>query len=185
MNVFIRDLPFCPGTTLVRVPWGATVCAIFEALGAPQPGGLGPLIHLYHDGHRAEMQDVFRDNDVYLHARIHRALPGGKGGFGATLRGTASARASNNTDACRDLAGRRLRDVRKQDRKRARDAKLDDENGVNEEEKEKEEGTEKGGANKNEERVADVEQMMMEDEDVLVDDIAFGLTAKRRRVSDA
>lgn len=42
-----------------------------------------------------------------------RALPGGKGGFGANLKGSAAAsRPSSNFDACRDLNGRRIRTVR-------------------------------------------------------------------------
>lgn len=38
-------------------------------------------------------------------------LRGGKGGFGALLRAGARSSTNQNTDACRDLNGRRLRHV--------------------------------------------------------------------------
>lgn len=41
---------------------------------------------------------------------VHRLL-GGKGGFGALLRGAGRAALTDNFDACRDLNGRRLRHV--------------------------------------------------------------------------
>ena len=41
---------------------------------------------------------------------VHRLL-GGKGGFGALLRGAGRAALTDNFDACRDLSGRRLRHV--------------------------------------------------------------------------
>lgn len=39
------------------------------------------------------------------------SLLGGKGGFGALLRGSGRAALTDNFDACRDLSGRRLRHV--------------------------------------------------------------------------
>jgi hypothetical protein len=46
--------------------------------------------------------------------RVSLRLLGGKGGFGANLKslgGRLSKKTSSNTDACRDLSGRRLRTV--------------------------------------------------------------------------
>ena len=45
-------------------------------------------------------------------------LLGGKGGFGALLRGAGRAAATDNTDAYRDLSGRRLRHVHADERLR-------------------------------------------------------------------
>jgi hypothetical protein len=47
--------------------------------------------------------------DATLHLVLR--LRGGKGGFGALLRAGARATVSQNTDACRDLSGRRMRHV--------------------------------------------------------------------------
>lgn len=48
---------------------------------------------------------------AFVNFSPRRALPGGKGGFGAMLRGTTGTKKTTNFDACRDLSGRRLRDV--------------------------------------------------------------------------
>lgn len=49
---------------------------------------------------------------AFIDVCIRRALPGGKGGFGAMLKGSSASTKTTNFDACRDLQGRRLRDVR-------------------------------------------------------------------------
>lgn len=63
------------------------------------------------------------DTCAVVEARLRRALPGGKGGFGAMLRGAGAGntrghagpasrrRRKANVSACRDLSGRRIRDV--------------------------------------------------------------------------
>ena len=56
-----------------------------------------------------------RDEDVLA---IHHRLRGGKGGFGALLRGAGRAAATDNFDAYRDLSGRRLRHVNADERLR-------------------------------------------------------------------
>ena len=44
--------------------------------------------------------------------RIHCRLRGGKGGFGSMLRALgAQIEKTTNREACRDLSGRRMRDV--------------------------------------------------------------------------
>lgn len=53
------------------------------------------------------------ENTAFITLALRHALPGGKGGFGANLKGSAAAsRPSSNFDACRDLHGRRVRTVR-------------------------------------------------------------------------
>jgi len=63
-----------------------------------------------------------QNNDVYLngHATIIPRLPGGKGGFGSMLRAIgAQIEKTTNREACRDLSGRRLRDINEEKRLRA------------------------------------------------------------------
>lgn len=53
------------------------------------------------------------NSTAFVTLALRHALPGGKGGFGANLKGSAAAsRPSSNFDACRDLHGRRVRTVR-------------------------------------------------------------------------
>jgi len=51
--------------------------------------------------------DVHQTNFVQLQLR----LPGGKGGFGALLRTSKGTKKTTNFGACRDLNGRRLKDI--------------------------------------------------------------------------
>lgn len=57
----------------------------------------------------ATLQACGLQPDATLHLVLR--LCGGKGGFGALLRAGARATVSQNTDACRDLSGRRMRHV--------------------------------------------------------------------------
>jgi Silencing defective 2 N-terminal ubiquitin domain len=54
------------------------------------------------------------DDTVFVEVRLCCALPGGKGGFGANLRGANASKKTTNFGACRDLSGRRLRDVERE-----------------------------------------------------------------------
>lgn len=60
------------------------------------------------------------DHTTFVTLSLRRVLPGGKGGFGAQLKGASASNKTTNFDACRDLHGRRLRDVRRQDALHAR-----------------------------------------------------------------
>ncbi|XP_052859962.1 splicing regulator SDE2-like [Anopheles cruzii] len=52
--------------------------------------------------------------------RINERLTGGKGGFGSMLRAIgAQIEKTTNRDACRDLSGRRLRDINEEKRLKA------------------------------------------------------------------
>lgn len=56
----------------------------------------------------------------YVPVRIHERLPGGKGGFGSMLRAIgAQIEKTTNREACRDLSGRRLRDINEEKRLKA------------------------------------------------------------------
>ena len=74
------------------------------------PAGIQRLIF----GGRQLLDELsLRDSSVEADATLHLVLRlrGGKGGFGALLRGAGRAAQSDNQDAMRDLSGRRLRHV--------------------------------------------------------------------------
>jgi Silencing defective 2 N-terminal ubiquitin domain len=50
-------------------------------------------------------------DDIFMDFRVRDALVGGKGGFGAMLRGTNAGKKTTNYGMSRDLNGRRIRDV--------------------------------------------------------------------------
>ncbi|NXG74301.1 SDE2 regulator, partial [Baryphthengus martii] len=61
------------------------------------------------NGHLVNDDDVLQDGAVYS---LEPRLCGGKGGFGSMLRALgAQIEKTTNREACRDLSGRRLRDV--------------------------------------------------------------------------
>jgi hypothetical protein len=68
----------------------------------------------YHNGRKIQDVSLLPEGsfvDVVL------SLPGGKGGFGAMLRALGSQISkTTNKEACRDLSGRRLRDINEEDR---------------------------------------------------------------------
>lgn len=56
------------------------------------------------------MSDVSDDREIVV--RSHVRVLGGKGGFGSMLRAIgAQIEKTTNREACRDLSGRRMRDV--------------------------------------------------------------------------
>nr|CAD7408374.1 unnamed protein product [Timema cristinae] len=71
--------------------------------------------YLLHNGRVVRETDVITDagSTVYV---VHR-LVGGKGGFGSMLRAIgAQIEKTTNREACRDLSGRRLRDINEEKR---------------------------------------------------------------------
>ncbi|KAM4750695.1 splicing regulator SDE2 [Anableps anableps] len=61
------------------------------------------------NGRRSQLEDGLQDGAVY---HLEPRLCGGKGGFGSMLRALgAQIEKTTNREACRDLSGRRLRDV--------------------------------------------------------------------------
>ncbi|KFM59329.1 hypothetical protein X975_26200, partial [Stegodyphus mimosarum] len=69
---------------------------------------------LYHNGKKLDRgSNVSNGSTVY----VSFSLPGGKGGFGSMLRAIgAQIEKTTNREACRDLSGRRLRDINEEQR---------------------------------------------------------------------
>ena len=71
---------------------------------------LPEVFKFYRNGKVLEDQDVFAHDDTI--EIIAGGLPGGKGGFGSMLRALGNQiQKTTNKEACRDLSGRRLRDI--------------------------------------------------------------------------
>ena len=73
-------------------------------------------VSFFHNGRKVESDAVvIADSGV----DVVLSLPGGKGGFGSMLRSIgAQIEKTTNREACRDLSGRRLRDVNEETRMR-------------------------------------------------------------------
>ena len=66
-------------------------------------------VQLYKNGRILLPDDVLQHNDV---VEVVGRIYGGKGGFGSMLRAMGNQiQKTNNKEACRDLSGRRLRDI--------------------------------------------------------------------------
>ncbi|PSN37708.1 Protein SDE2 [Blattella germanica] len=75
----------------------------------------GNDFYLLHNGRKVPENAVFTDGIVHVVPR----LLGGKGGFGSMLRAIgAQIEKTTNREACRDLSGRRLRDINEEKRER-------------------------------------------------------------------
>merc|ERR1711936_279592 len=76
---------------------------------------LPDICKFYRNGKVLEDQDVFAHDDTI--EIIAGGLPGGKGGFGSMLRALGNQiQKTTNKEACRDLSGRRLRDINEEKR---------------------------------------------------------------------
>lgn len=122
VNVVVSGLPQCGvlclklGDTCRGVTTMEVEHAICSATGMPQDSMflragtrllLGPT----------ELVCAAGTHTAFVCAGLRRALPGGKGGFGAQLRGASSKSGgpqTTNIDACRDLHGRRIGAVRRE-----------------------------------------------------------------------
>ena len=109
--VFVRT-PFLPHSKSVWLPAeNVSQCRaqIEHARGIPSD-----ILIFYYNGRRAAESQSFDQNatvDVAL------SLLGGKGGFGSMLRALgAQIEKTTNNEACRDLSGRRLRDINEESR---------------------------------------------------------------------
>ena len=109
--VFVRT-PFLPNSKSVWLPAeNISQCRsqIQDARGIPSD-----ILIFYYNGRRASENQIFDPNasvDVAL------SLLGGKGGFGSMLRALgAQIEKTTNNEACRDLSGRRLRDINEESR---------------------------------------------------------------------
>ncbi|EAT34500.1 AAEL013265-PA [Aedes aegypti] len=81
--------------------------------------GLHPSeYYLTYNGKRFDPEQIHFWGPVPL--RLVERLPGGKGGFGSMLRAIgAQIEKTTNREACRDLSGRRLRDINEEKRLKA------------------------------------------------------------------
>jgi hypothetical protein len=69
-------------------------------------------MYLTQNGCILENQSKLSSDLNDIHVQCHLRLPGGKGGFGSMLRAIgAQIEKTTNREACRDLSGRRMRDV--------------------------------------------------------------------------
>ncbi|XP_043915622.1 replication stress response regulator SDE2 [Protopterus annectens] len=107
MHVFVRDV-FCR-TTVVAVPpeWksvGDLACFFSCEKGVPVED-----FYVKCNGRLVTTDEELHHGVVYI---LEPRLCGGKGGFGSMLRALgAQIEKTTNREACRDLSGRRLRDV--------------------------------------------------------------------------
>ncbi|KAE8600372.1 hypothetical protein XENTR_v10013216 [Xenopus tropicalis] len=104
-SVWVRDA-LSSRLQLVRVAPGAAALDLLS-----QAGTAIPLTDFYItcNGHLADLEEKLQDGRTYS---IVPRLCGGKGGFGSMLRALgAQIEKTTNREACRDLSGRRLRDV--------------------------------------------------------------------------
>lgn len=73
--------------------------------------------YLTQNGKRLTVTSEFAKNQNNGTVHIHLRLSGGKGGFGSMLRAIgAQIEKTTNREACRDLSGRRLRDINEEKR---------------------------------------------------------------------
>jgi len=110
--VFVRTL-FLKDTRLVYLEDCSSLEECRSALNS-RSGVPGDQLIFYSNGRR--MGEI---GSVEVHDTIDAclSLPGGKGGFGSMLRALgAQIEKTTNKEACRDLSGRRLRDINEETR---------------------------------------------------------------------
>jgi hypothetical protein len=121
INILVAGVPQprAPRTRVLAFPADApvTVAQVASALEQATAKYAVPFM-LLHGGRVACEDDVLAYGngaddcaDVFMEFRVCRALVGGKGGFGAMLRGTNAGKKTTNFGMSRDLNGRRIRDV--------------------------------------------------------------------------
>lgn len=117
VNVLLSGLPtslcFSIGDSTHALHTSTVADAVIAATGLPRAS-----FFLRQHGALLRSTDpvsVPGQHTTFLTVCLRRALPGGKGGFGAILRGSAASKSTTNFDACRDLEGRRLRHVREEE----------------------------------------------------------------------
>jgi len=99
--------------TLVRAFESLTLKNVWEEAGTV---GLNPQnAYLTQNGRVLKKDDTPKSGTVHVHVRLR----GGKGGFGSMLRAIgAQIEKTTNREACRDLSGRRLKDINEEKRLR-------------------------------------------------------------------
>ncbi|XP_078138261.1 splicing regulator SDE2 isoform X2 [Centroberyx gerrardi] len=106
MEVFVSG-PFSRFSSS-SFPAGSCVRDILDRF-LNQKGVPAQDFYVSSNGRRSDLQDPVQHGAVY---HLEPRLCGGKGGFGSMLRALgAQIEKTTNREACRDLSGRRLRDV--------------------------------------------------------------------------
>ncbi|XP_053315469.1 splicing regulator SDE2 [Spea bombifrons] len=102
--VWVREA-FTGRVSVARRPHGSVVRDLLP----PQASALPDDFYVKCDGRLVGLDEELRDGLAYS---LEPRLRGGKGGFGSMLRALgAQIEKTTNREACRDLSGRRLRDV--------------------------------------------------------------------------
>lgn len=117
VNIIVSGVPVLPTARCLQLHGaeiyvGDIACAVSEVTGIPEKA-----LMLLSGGHAVDNAVVVArgaDECAFLEVRVCRALPGGKGGFGAMLRGGNASKKTTNFGACRDLSGRRIRDLERE-----------------------------------------------------------------------
>lgn len=110
MQVLVRSL--AGPTLVVGLPPESGVEALQSALLAQHPGVAAPGCRLLYGGRQLRGGAPLAEHGVEDGSTLTQVagLAGGKGGFGAMLRGIGrTGKLTDNFDACRDLNGRRIR----------------------------------------------------------------------------
>jgi len=111
--VFVRTL-FLKDTRMVYLEDCSSLEECRSAL-TTSSGVPGDHLVFYNNGRR--MMDEESPVDALATIDACLGLPGGKGGFGSMLRALgAQIEKTTNKEACRDLSGRRLRDINEETR---------------------------------------------------------------------
>lgn len=104
----------CIGVPTLCICTGRSVGAMYLKSEISRLTGLSEDFSLYLNGRHLTSDQVIPEDGVVL---ITLPLPGGKGGFGSMLRAIgAQIEKTTNREACRDLSGRRLRDINEEQR---------------------------------------------------------------------
>lgn len=108
MHLFVRSL-LSRRTLCVHLDEGTPTVADVQVAVEEREGIPGDRFHLVRNGRRVDPTESIHPGEWLLCAS---SLPGGKGGFGSMLRAIgAQIEKTTNREACRDLSGRRLRDI--------------------------------------------------------------------------
>jgi len=120
--VFVRTL-FLKDTKLIYLPDAVNLDDCRRGIEAAVGNGFeADSLAFYANGKRVVDDSLMQpplplENHATVDAMLGRGLLGGKGGFGSMLRALgAQIEKTTNREACRDLSGRRLRDINEEKR---------------------------------------------------------------------
>jgi len=121
INVLLTTPEAATVSLHLAAPPPGTLLTAADVLSAAPPGVAHPFTYLLVDGRAVAPAEAVVDHGgraasvaagpLHMTARHRVGILGGKGGFGAQLRGATATAKTTNFDSCRDLRGRRLRDV--------------------------------------------------------------------------